>query len=650
MMHRHSNAQPRSVPTNRLQRRTSIARRLRWSYLVSSTIPLLVVGALLIAVLFRVQQRNAYASQLAVAERIADNLATFLYDVEQLLLRATTTIDPNVPNANLQASVQALANASLDIRAVQVINREGAVVAQAVSRILNGTRTTAAPPDDALIQRAVAGGQGGRTPIRRNADQQAFFQLVIPIRNPQTGALIGALNTEVSATRISQILGRGMQSQGKIAYLLDPNQTLMLSSAIGPWTPPPDIGALYPGATAVAEYLGGDGQQVVGARATISPVGAANWSVVVEQPSATFFVEVYRSIQLLTALVILVGALAFTWAFTQARRLIDPIRALGAGANELAAGNLSHRIPRSEADELGQLADRFNMMADQLQHSLREIENQNARLRAGLELARDIQQGMLPTVPPWPADGLSVYGRSLPAAEVGGDFYSYLAMPGGRAAIAIGDISGKGVAAALLMALTSSTLESQARMLDYPSAILHALDGALRDRLQANQMNAALQIAVYDFASRQITLASAGMIAPLLIRPCADGGVTCSLVEVGGLPIGTGLPAQYQDVTIDLGPGETVLVLSDGIVEAHAPDGELFGFERLETLVNSLPPQISVGAIVERIIAAVLAFSANAAPHDDATLIAIRPAIGAAHAFADDDSSVTTPDPAEALV
>ncbi len=629
MMQPNPGDQPRRITTTLFQQRTSIARRLRWSYLVSSTIPLLVVGALLIAVLFRVQQRNAYASQLAVAERIADNLATFLYDVEQLLLRATTTIDPNVPGLNLQTSVQALADASLDVRSVRLINREGAVVAEAMSRILTGTRATVAPLDAELIQRAIGGGQGGRTVIRRNADQQAFFQIVIPIRNAQTGALSGALSSEVSATRISQILRRGMQSQGRVAYLLDANQTLMLSSSSGTWAPPPNIAVLYPGATAVGEYPGGDGQQVVGARATISPVGVANWSVVVEQPAITFFIEVYRSIQLLTALVILVGALAFTWAFTQSRRLIDPIRALGAGARELAAGNLSHRIPSGETDELGQLAERFNNMADQLQHSQREIADQNARLRAGLELARDIQQGMLPSVPPWPTDGLSVYGRSLPAAEVGGDFYSYLTMPGGRAAIAIGDISGKGVAAALLMALTSSTLESQARMLDYPSAILQALDRSLRDRLQSNQMNAALQIAIYDFDRHTITIASAGMVAPLLMQTRSDGSTRCSLIEVGGLPIGTGLSPHYQDVTIQLEAGDTLIFLSDGIVEAHASDGELFGFERLEALVNSLPPDLSVGAIVERIIAAMLAFSNHADPHDDATLIALRPSIGA---------------------
>lgn len=210
-------------------------------------------------------------------------------------------------------------------------------------------------------------------------------------------------------------------------------------------------------------------------------------------------------------------------------------------------------------------------------------------------------------------------------------------MPGGRAAIAIGDISGKGVAAALLMALTSSTLEAQARMLDYPSAILLALDSALRERLRANQMNAALQIAIYDFVQQEMTIASAGMVAPILVQALPDGTTHCTLVEVVGLPIGTGLPPRYQDVTIRFRPGDTLIFLSDGIVEAHNPAGELFGFERLEGLLTSLPAQTSVTVIVERILAAVLAFGEHEQElHDDITLIAVQiPSGVASHASAE---------------
>jgi serine phosphatase RsbU (regulator of sigma subunit) len=232
--------------------------------------------------------------------------------------------------------------------------------------------------------------------------------------------------------------------------------------------------------------------------------------------------------------------------------------------------------------------------------------------------------GLMPSSPPWQNELLTVHARSLPASEVGGDFYTYMALPGGRASVAIGDISGKGVAAALLMALTSSTLESQARVLDHPGAMLTALHEALQPRFQANQMNAALMIAIYDPERQQMTVANAGMISPLLARALPDGGVECSFIDVSGLPIGTLLPACYPDVEVRLAPGDTMIFLSDGIVEAHNLRDELYGFERLEALVASLPQRLGVTEIVQHILDSVLAFADGAEPHDDITILVTR--------------------------
>jgi serine phosphatase RsbU (regulator of sigma subunit) len=236
---------------------------------------------------------------------------------------------------------------------------------------------------------------------------------------------------------------------------------------------------------------------------------------------------------------------------------------------------------------------------------------------------------MLPSAPPWRSEILSVYGRSLPASEVGGDFYTYLALPDGRAAVAIGDISGKGVAAALLMALTSSTLESQAHFLEHPAAMLRALHEALRPRLQANQMNAALQIAIFDTDARSVTVANAGMIAPLLAHCVPGQPAGCDFVEVGGLPIGTAIDAVYSEVSVPLAPGDTLIFLSDGIVEAHNREGELFGFDRLESFVSRLPGDLGVVELVQRILDEVIGFVGDAEPHDDITIIATRPVIRA---------------------
>ncbi|MFQ3663168.1 MAG: SpoIIE family protein phosphatase [Chloroflexaceae bacterium] len=605
------------------RRHLNITNRLRWSFLIGSTLPLMLVGAVLITLLLQVQQRNAYASQQALADKVAGNIATFLYDLEQQLLRAARELDPTAPGARLRPAVERLANSSPDLRAIIVVSRDERIVAIGRSELLSRQSVATLPLDPALMGLAARVGKGSRTPIVPGSDGQPVFQVVLPVRGDD-GSLLGAIGAEVSAARIRQMLRLGVQETRKTVYLVDADRQVQLSDSLRPWQPPGDLSALYVEGQTAAEYTGGAGVLVVGARAPVAPVSAMGWSVVVEQPSSEFFVEVYRGVSLLAALVGLVALLALLWSFYQARRLVVPIRALTAGAQELASGRLDHRIEVEPGDELGQLASTFNRMAARLQHSLQEIENQNERLRDGLALARDIQQGLLPDVPPWGTDMLWVYGRSLPASEVGGDFYTYLNLSDGRIAIAIGDISGKGVAAALLMALTSSTLESQARLLSSPSEMLQAMHLALRQRLQANQMNAAVLIAVFDLEDRSVSLANAGMIAPLLLQCRGDGQGQCRFLDVGGLPLGTRINGLYHNVSVPLEPGDTLLFLSDGIVEAHNGEGELFGFERLEQLVRTFTPAMDVHEMVQRITRAVLIFTGGAEPHDDITIIAVQ--------------------------
>ncbi|NTW02845.1 MAG: PP2C family protein-serine/threonine phosphatase, partial [Oscillochloris sp.] len=588
---------------------------------------LLLIGALLIGVLLQVQQRNAYDSQQAVADRIAGNISTFLYDLEQLLLRATHDLPFDVPDADLKESTQRLVDSSPDLRGLFVVNTSGNQIASAVSSLLIDRGVTLEPGDSHLLTNAYRSGQGGRTAIMRADDGTPYFQVVLPIRSQSSGALVGALSAEVSAARINQILRLAVQDSSKISFLIDSGRSLMLASRSVGWSPPPDLAILYAEKSTAGEYRGYDGAQMVGARSIVSPVTPSSWSVVVEQPASEFLTEVFRSMFLLAAVVGIMILLALSWALYQARRIMHPLRTLEAGARELGSGQLEHRIMVENHDELGHLADTFNQMAEQLQGSLHEIAEQNERLRHGLVLARDIQMGLMPNSPPWKSEVLTVHARSLPASEVGGDFYTYMALPNSRAAIAIGDISGKGVAAALLMALTSSTLESQARNLEDPGAMIIALHEALQPRLQANQMNAALLVAIYDPERQQMTIANAGMIAPLLVRTLPNGGTDCRFIDVSGLPIGTLLPTNYPDVKINLTPGDTMIFLSDGIVEAHNLSGDLYGFERLEAMVTNLPQHLSVAEIVQHILDSVLTFANGAEPHDDITILVTRVAI-----------------------
>jgi serine phosphatase RsbU (regulator of sigma subunit) len=338
---------------------------------------------------------------------------------------------------------------------------------------------------------------------------------------------------------------------------------------------------------------------------------------------------------LLGLLVIVVGGLALLVAFRQAQEFLEPLKALRTGALALGNGQLSHRIEPLGEDEMGDLAQAFNGMAEHLQESLDAIEQRNERLRRAMALARDIQIGLLPDRPPWNGEEIAVYARSIPAYEVGGDFYSYLAMSEGRAAIAIGDISGKGVGAALLMALTSSAVESQGRQVEHPAQVLTALNNLLAPRLRANHMNAALLFVVIDPGARTLRVANAGMISPILVS--ARGS---RFIEVGGLPLGSFVGALYQEEVVPYEPGDSLLLVSDGVVEAHDANSELFGFERLEETIAEAHPG-DVRELVELVLERVQEHMGDAEQHDDITIVAVRPAITSDIALLDEEQAIT---------
>ena len=597
--------------------RRSIGRRLLWSYLVSSTLPLLLVGTLLIALGFRTQRDNVYDNQVTQVVGIGREVSAYLSGFDVQLLRLSSDLQPTLPEPELAAVVGDLFRANApNLQALAIIDPQGREVLDQASdgnAVVLRARYTR---HDAALQAAL-NGRGQRGIVRRN-DGSASFTLLLPIRDINSASVSGVISAEVSVTPVEQALRSVRGAGNHLAYLVDENQQLVLAASDDLRVAPPDLQLLFNEPSGVREYVGGRGQLVVGAYAPLRPTV---WSVVVERPSSEAFAASRRSGLILATLVAVVGLLALAAALWQARRIIRPLRTLGTGANALGSGQLHHRIAVEGDDELSDVAQTFNQMASHLQQSRSEIEQQNERLRHGLVLARDIQVGLLPTAAPWNADTLSVYARSLPAYEVGGDFYSYMALPQGRAAIAIGDISGKGVGAALLMALTSSLVESHARQSESPAQVLEALNAALTPRMKANRMNAALLYAVLDPASRQLTVANAGMIAPLLI-----GAQGVRMLDIGGLPIGAFAGADYREHTLTLDAGETLLFVSDGVVEAHDAAGELWGFERLEDLLRRIEGAGDTRQIVTSILDAVHAWMGETEQHDDITVVAVHPA------------------------
>jgi sigma-B regulation protein RsbU (phosphoserine phosphatase) len=245
-------------------------------------------------------------------------------------------------------------------------------------------------------------------------------------------------------------------------------------------------------------------------------------------------------------------------------------------------------------------------------------ENQ-ARLQSDLETAREIQRQLLPSgareIP-----GLDVATAYVPARELGGDFYDLLPYGVGRLAVANGDVSGKGTAAALFGSLAIGILRELVQDREAtPSEMLTLMNiRLLAARLDARFI--ALQFAIYDAALRELTIANGGGTLPLLIR---DGKVT--EINVAGMPLGLLPEAEYDEVRLSLKPGDMVVFASDGIQEAMNRDQEEFGVERLKAVLATVNPSDPGYTVAQRIVKATDEHTgAGRAAHDDRTLLILR--------------------------
>ena len=248
-----------------------------------------------------------------------------------------------------------------------------------------------------------------------------------------------------------------------------------------------------------------------------------------------------------------------------------------------------------------------------------ETRETERRLQADLATAREIQRSLLPTgareVP-----GLELAAAYAPARELGGDFYDFLPYGQGRLAMVLGDVSGKGTAAALFASLAIGIVREH--VVEHPcrpSEMLAMLNGRLHAARLDSRFIATL-FSVYDAGTRRLTLSNAGGPYPLLVR---DGAVQS--IRVAGIPLGLFPDTQYEELTLDLVPGDVVLFASDGILESANSNLEEFGADRLSAVLAGLSPLQSADEIAAIIIAATDDYSgAGVAPYDDRTLLVLR--------------------------
>lgn len=239
------------------------------------------------------------------------------------------------------------------------------------------------------------------------------------------------------------------------------------------------------------------------------------------------------------------------------------------------------------------------------------------KLERDLALAASIQQGLLPS-PPADLPGLAMAAVSLPARVIGGDYYDFIRLGPHRYLIAIGDISGKGIPAALLMANLLAGLRALASEGIDVSGLVARLNDLLVQGGQADRFSTAF-IGVLDCERGVLTYTNAGHCIPLLVD--ARGGVR--LLEAGGLALGILEEMTYDAETVEVGPESLCLLYTDGVPEAENGRHELYGKARLHDVVLAHHGE-PVQAVVDRILADVRAFVGDAPQSDDLTLLALK--------------------------
>jgi serine phosphatase RsbU (regulator of sigma subunit)/ketosteroid isomerase-like protein len=245
------------------------------------------------------------------------------------------------------------------------------------------------------------------------------------------------------------------------------------------------------------------------------------------------------------------------------------------GKRESFKGVFLHRIVGDKIVEEWSLNDALDVMLSALEQQMRERE----RFEQELRVARRIQQASLPKEVP-SLEGWQIAPYYQPAREVGGDFYDFHLLSEGRLGLVVGDATGKGVPAALVMASARSMLRAVAQTSNSPGDVLRRVNDALVTDIPSN-MFVTCFYAILDPKSATLSYANAGHDLPYLHR----GRGEAEELRARGMPLGLMPGMSYEEKEIELDVGEGLFFYSDGLVEAHDPKGEMFGFPRLRALI-----------------------------------------------------------------
>jgi len=244
------------------------------------------------------------------------------------------------------------------------------------------------------------------------------------------------------------------------------------------------------------------------------------------------------------------------------------------------------------------------------------MKRQERQLERDIDMAREVQLRLLPTeAPSHPHAEMAV--RFLPARSIGGDLYDFVDYGPGQTAIVLGDVSGKAAPAALFAALVSGIMRSAANQRPEPAQMLTQLNDALQERKLESQYVTML-FALWNDEKRTLLVANSGAVQPILCHSCQS-----DTVRAEGFPLGLFPDVTYDEIDVTAQPGDTIVFVSDGILDAENNQEEMYGQERLNSLLCA-SQKLSAAEVADAILADVMRFQGTRDRFDDETIIVLR--------------------------
>lgn len=448
------------------------------------------------------------------------------------------------------------------------------------------------------------------------------------------GSFAGVVTADITLERLLKMVssislyktGRAFLVSRKGVFITHPDQSLVMKKTMLEYS------AGDAGLTGLARMMLSGREGFAGARLPdgrmcriySAPLAETGWSLAIVVPEA----ELFHGVRSLSRNILLIGLAGFgllaVIVFLIVGKVVRPVHMLAERTSEIARGNLDVPVPLVDTgDEVGELSRSFENMRSALKEYIANLSQTTAakeRLESELKIAHNIQMSSLPKKFPllMPGRPFELDACLEPAKEVGGDFYDFFMLDKDTLFFSIGDVSGKGVPAALFMAVTKTLIKGLAAPRLEPSAVLEKVNGELA---KDNDMMMFVTVfcAALNLRTGELRYSNAGHLPPLLF---ADGAsVFMDLPK--GVPLGVQEGAVFSTRSLRLAPGDGLLLYTDGITESADYGGALFGDDRLLALAPSVR-DAQPSDMIKSVFGAAKVFAGNEPQADDMTALALR--------------------------